>query len=91
MFQDIHQAADINVAIEAGMLSATNLKEFDTARLQLTVEPQQTKASNYLAADFRWHGKYDGQIIDTTTPQGAKHLAPDRVMQRHEPVRSAGE
>jgi len=90
-FQDKHQVADMVVAADAGMLSATNLKELAAAGLRFIVGSRQTKAPPDLATHFRWNGEYteDGQIIDTITPKGSKRLDPDRVKRRREPVWSA--
>lgn len=69
--QSRHQLADMVVVADAGMLSATNLRELDQARLRFIVGSRVTKASADLASHFRWHGHAfsDGQLIDTITPK----------------------
>ncbi len=68
-FQDHHQVADMVVVADAGMLSATNLRELDTASLRFIVGARATKAPHDLASHFRWHGDAftDGQLIETVT------------------------
>src|SRR5699024_2998807 len=92
-FQDRRQVADMVVAVDAGMLSAKNLKELDDAALRFIVGSRQTKAPHDLATHFHWNGAYadDGQIIDTITPKGVKRLDPERMKKRREPVWSAEE
>jgi hypothetical protein len=70
-FQDRHQLADMVVVADAGMLSATNLRELDEAGLRFIVGSRLTKAPKDLESHFRWHGTAftDGQIIDTITPR----------------------
>ncbi|HET8795471.1 MAG TPA: IS1634 family transposase [Arthrobacter sp.] len=70
-FQDRHSLADMVIVADAGMLSATNLRELDEAGLRFIVGSRQTKAPNDLANHFHWHGDAfdDGQIIDTITPR----------------------
>ncbi|MDQ1250301.1 MAG: family transposase, partial [Actinomycetota bacterium] len=62
-----HQLAEMVVVADAGMLSAKNLTELDTARLRFIVGSKVTKAPLDLASHFRWHGEAftDGQVIDT--------------------------
>ena len=43
-FQDRHDIADMVVVADAGMLSASNLKELDEANLRLIVGSRVTKA-----------------------------------------------
>ena len=68
-FTQRHQLADIVVVADAGMLSASNLKDLDEAGLRFIVGSRTTKAPGDLASHFRWHGDAftDGQIIDTIT------------------------
>jgi hypothetical protein len=72
-FADRHQLAEMVVVADAGMLSAKNLTELDTAHLRFIVGSKVTKAPLDLASHFRWHGDAftDGQIIDTITPRVA--------------------
>jgi hypothetical protein len=69
-FQARHDIADMVVVADAGMLSATNLRDLDDAGLRFIVGSRVTKAPNDLASHFHWHGDVftDGQIIDTITP-----------------------
>ena len=86
-FQDRHQVADMVIAADAGMLSATNLDAIDAAQLRFIVGSRVVKAPLDLAKHFRWHGNAfsDGQIIDTiTTRRGGPD--PDRIATRAEPV-----
>jgi len=68
-FQARHQLADMVVVADAGMLSATNLRELDEAQLRFIVGWRVTKALADLASHFRWYGDAfsDGQLIDTIT------------------------
>lgn len=70
-FQARHGVADMVVVADAGMLSATNLRELDEAKLRFIVGSRATKAPVDLASHFRWHGDAfaDGQLIDTITPR----------------------
>ena len=70
-FQTRHQVADMVVVADAGMLSATNLRDLDEAGLRFIVGSRVTKAPGDLASHFHWHGDLftDGQIIDTITPR----------------------
>ena len=72
-FQDRHGLADMVVVADAGMLSASNLKELDEASLRFIVGSRVTKAPMDLESHFRWHGDAfaDGQVIDTITPRMA--------------------
>ncbi len=89
-FQERHQLADIVVVADAGMLSAANLRELDTASLRFIVGSRVTKAPNDLASHLRWHGDAftDGQIIDTITPRVAttKAQSVNDTKVRAEPV-----
>jgi hypothetical protein len=68
--------SDMVVVADAGMLSASNLKDLDEAGLRFIVGSRTTKAPNDLASHFRWHGDAftDGQVIDTITPR--RHRRP---------------
>lgn len=70
-FQQRHDITGMVVVADAGMLSATNLRELDDAGLRFIVGSRITKAPNDLASHFHWHGTVftDGQIIDTITPR----------------------
>jgi hypothetical protein len=89
-FQARHGLADMVVVADAGMLSASNLKELDEAALRFIVGSRVTKAPADLASHFRWHGDAfaDGQVIDTITPRVATTAARDDndVNKRAEPV-----
>ncbi len=89
-FQDRHGLADMVVVADAGMLSATNLKELHEAGLRFIVGSRVTKAPNDLASHFRWHGDTfaDGQVIDTITPRvsTATARAKNDENKRAEPV-----
>ena len=89
-FQDRHGIADMVIVADAGMLSATNLRELDEAGLRFIVGSRLTKAPQDLESHFRWHGTAftDGQIIDTITPrdQRGKAVKSSDPMRRAEPV-----
>jgi hypothetical protein len=74
-FQERHNLADIVVVADAGMLSASNLRELDEAGLRFIVGSRVTKAPVDLESHFRWHGDAftDGQVIDTITPRTGHH------------------
>jgi hypothetical protein len=59
------------VVADAGMLSATNLRDLDDTGLRFIVGSRVAKAPNDLQSHFHWHGTVftDGQIIDTITPR----------------------
>ncbi|WP_246872626.1 transposase [Rhodococcus sp. DMU1] len=74
------------IAADAGMLSATNLKDLDAAGLKFIVGSRVTKAPADLASHFHWNGDVftDGQIIfrrDPTARQehGQRHRSPRRA------------
>jgi hypothetical protein len=73
-FQKRHGLADMVVVADAGMLSASNLKELDEAGLRFIAGSRVTKAPVDLESHFRWHGDAfaDGQIIDTITPRNGR-------------------
>ena len=89
-FQERHSVESMAVVADAGMLSASNLKELDTAGVRFIVGSRVTKAPADLASHFRWHGDAfsDGQVIDTITPRVATKAAAavNDVHQRAEPV-----
>ena len=84
-----HGLADMVVVADAGMLSATNLRELDEAGLRFIVGSRVTKAPIDLASHFRWHGDAftDGQVIDTLTPQDRARRR-SRTTRRSRPNRS---
>ena len=73
-FQERHDVTDMVIVADAGMLSATNLKELEEANLRFIVGSRPVKAPLDLASHFRWHGDAftDGQLIDTITPRGRR-------------------
>ena len=89
-FQARHGLADMVVVADAGMLSASNLRELDEANLRFIVGSRVTKAPADLASHLRWHGDAfsDGQLIDTITPRVATTaaLADNDVNKLAEPV-----
>src|SRR5690606_36331585 len=89
-FQERHGLADMVVGADAGLLSAGNLKELDTANLRFIVRSRATKAPNDLASYIRWPGDAfaDGQVIDTITPRVATATArpTNDAKKRAEPV-----
>ena len=70
-FQQRHGITDMVVVADAGMLSATNLRDLDDTGLRFIVGSRVAKAPNDLQSHFHWHGTVftDGQIIDTITPR----------------------
>lgn len=86
-FQARHGLADMVVVADAGMLSASNLRELDEARLRFIVGSRMTKAPIDLASHFRWHGDAftDGQLIDTLTPRTGRRSENNSAL-RAEPV-----
>ena len=86
-FQTRHDIEDMVVVADAGMLSATNLRELDEANLRFIVGSRVTKAPLDLASHFRWHGDAfaDGQVIDTLTPRTGRRNENDPA-HRAEPV-----
>jgi hypothetical protein len=70
-FQQRHDITEMVVVADAGMLSATNLRDLDDAGLRFIVGSRVTKAPNDLLSHFRWHGTVftERQIIDTITPR----------------------
>jgi hypothetical protein len=86
-FQDRHDVADMVVVADAGMLSASNLRELDEANLRFIVGSRMTKAPIDLASHFHWHGDAfaDGQLIDTITPRTGRTSENNPAL-RAEPV-----
>ncbi|TQN45248.1 DDE family transposase [Humibacillus xanthopallidus] len=86
-FQARHRLADMVVVADAGMLSASNLRELDEANLRFIVGSRVTKAPIDLASHFRWHGDAftDGQLIDTITSKTG-HKSENNPRLRAEPV-----
>ena len=88
-FQDRHDLTDtpMVVAADAGMLSASNLKDLDEAGLGFIVGSRTVKAPIDLASHFHWNGDVftDGQIIDTVTPRHGNTAVNDHS-KRAEPV-----
>ena len=86
-FQERHDLSEMVVVADAGMLSATNLKELDEAGLRFIVGSRVTKAPVDLESHFRWHGDAfaDGQLIDTITPKNRRLIENDTNTKR-EPV-----
>ncbi|MGH3749049.1 MAG: IS1634 family transposase [Micromonosporaceae bacterium] len=78
-FQKRHSLADMVVVADAGMLSASNLRELDEAGLRCIVGSRVTKAPTDLESHFRWHGDAftDGQVIDTITPKNRRSIEND--------------
>jgi hypothetical protein len=76
-FQQRHDIADMVVVADAGMLSATNLRDLDDAGLRFIVGSRVTKAPNDLQSHFHWHGTVftDAQVIDTITPRDQRGTA----------------
>ncbi|WP_460763296.1 IS1634 family transposase, partial [Nocardiopsis oceani] len=91
-FQARHGVAEMVVVADAGMLSATNLRELDEAHLRFIVGSRMTKAPLDLASHFRWHGERfdDGQVIDTLTPRVGRTSDNDQAL-RAEPVWEPGQ
>ncbi len=86
-FQARHGIEGMVVVTDAGMLSATNLRELDEAGFSFNVGSRLTKAPIDLESHFRWHGDAftDGQVIDTITPKTG-HRSENNRMVRAEPV-----
>ncbi|WP_332603744.1 IS1634 family transposase, partial [Arthrobacter sp. S2(2024)] len=87
-FQERHGLADMVVVADAGMLSASNLKELDEAGLRFIVGSRVTKAPVDLESHFRWHGDAftDEQIIDTITPRNGRGGVASDPYVKAEPV-----
>ena len=89
-FAKRHGIVDMVVVADAGMLSASNLRDLDAAGLRFIVGSRVTKAPKDLESHFRWHGDAftDGQVIDTITPRDQRGSAvkTSDPMKRAEPV-----
>ena len=87
-FQARHDIAGMVVVADAGMLSATNLRELDEAGLGFIVGSRQTTAPLDLAGHYRWHGEafIDGQHVDTITPKHRRARPENDPHLRAEPV-----
>jgi hypothetical protein len=74
-FHDRHSIENMVVVADAGMLSATNLRELDEAGFGFIVGSRTTKAPIDLESHFRWHGDAftEGQVIDTITPKTGRN------------------
>lgn len=70
-FQARHHLSGMVVVADAGMLSASNLRQLDDEGLHFIVGSRQTRAPLDLESHYRWHGDHfhDGQIVDTITPR----------------------
>jgi len=86
-FAQRHDLTDMVVVADAGMLSASNLRDLDEANLRFIVGSRVTKAPVDLASHFRWHGDAftDGQVIDTVTPRNSRVIEND-VHRKTEPA-----
>jgi len=86
---DLHLAdTEMVVAADAGMLSASNLKDLDELGLSFIVGSRVTKAPGDLESHFHWNGDAftDGQIIDTVTPRHGNNKDVNDRNKRAEPV-----
>ena len=83
-FAERHGLADMVVVADAGMLSASNLREFDEAGLRFIVGSRVTKAPIDLASHFHWHGDAftDAQLIDTITPKNSRVIENDPMLKQ---------
>ena len=92
-FQARHHLSGMVVVADAGMLSASNLRQLDEEGLHFIVGSRQTRAPLDLESHYRWHGDHftDGQIVDTVTPRhrGTKHT--NDPMVKVEPVWTVGD
>src|SRR3954453_9715961 len=86
-FPDRHDLTDMVIVADAGMLSASNLRELDEANLRFIVGSRMIKAPIDLASHFHWHGDAftDGQLIDTITPRTGRTSENNPAL-RAEPV-----
>ncbi|WP_213576540.1 transposase [Rhodococcus sp. USK13] len=87
-FQERHgiEGVEMIIAADAGMLSATNLKDLDAAGLEFIVGSRVMKAPSDLASHLHWNGDVfsDEHVIDTVTPRHAKSVVND-IARRAEP------
>ncbi|MBC7299308.1 MAG: IS1634 family transposase, partial [Demequina sp.] len=87
-FQARHNLAGMVVVADAGMLSASNLRQLDDEGLHFIVGSRQTRAPLDLESHYRWHGDHftDGQIVDTVTPRHRATKHANDVLVKAEPV-----
>ncbi len=87
-FQARHSLSDMVLVADAGMLSASNLRELDQAQLRFIVGSRVSKAPADLESHFRWHGDAftDGQLIDTVTPKNRRSSGDNDSNLKAEPV-----
>jgi hypothetical protein len=87
-FQERHgiEGVEMIIAADAGMLSATNLKDLDAAGLKFIVGSRVMKEPSDLASHLHWNGDVfsDEHVIDTVTPRHAKSVVND-IARRAEP------
>ncbi|WP_062522043.1 IS1634 family transposase [Demequina silvatica] len=90
-FHARHQLAGMVVVADAGMLSASNLRQLDEEGLNFIVGSRQTRAPLDLESHYRWHGDHfvDGQIVDTVTPRHRGTKNANDPMVKAEPVWTA--
>ncbi len=86
-FADRHQIEGMVVVADAGMLSASNLRDLDQAGLGFIVGSRQSTAPLDLVSHYRWHGEAftDGQVIDTITPKHRRGAPENDVNLKAEP------
>jgi hypothetical protein len=79
-FRQRHQAADLVVVADAGMLSARNLNAIEDAELSFIVGSRISKAPYDLAAHFERHGNAfdDGQVLESARVMGSGKAARSR-------------
>jgi hypothetical protein len=79
-FRERHEATDLVVVADAGMLSAKNLNAIEDAGLSFIVGSRITKAPYDLAAHFERHGNAfdDGQVLESTRVMGTGKAARSR-------------
>ena len=90
-FRDRHQAHDIVVVADAGMLSAENLLALEDNGFRFIVGSRAGKIPYELEAHVERHGDYlaDGAAIETTRRKGAGKNARDRRVGYHYAFRRA--
>lgn len=84
-FRDRHQANDIVVMADAGMLSAANLLALEDSGFRFIVGSRTGKIPYELEAHVEQHGNYlaDGATIETTRRMGTGSKARDRRVVYH--------
>jgi len=87
-FQARHDLVGMVVVADAGMLSASNLRQLDDEGLHFIVGSRQTRAPLDLESHYRWHGDHftDGQVVDTVTPRHRATKHTNDVHVKSEPV-----